>query len=284
MTAQISGLKHKVHTDFYDFIPGFEKQANEYKKAILHDYEGRFNKKKGKSELEEQLTHPYMPSTDERFYEKFVEVVVNEKTKMFFPAKDEDNRAIPNTGAYFTVSSIVRLKRQDGSEFLLSKGNINAFYVLEEPQTFYVPYREKWQKTIDKYTTEIDPRTKQFEKILEGPSRVEEVYDLPYTKENLTELWNQRESDLIQLVVKDEKHGGGARSVRDVTGSAQRSYELFRDSDFDYLYNSNYIEPAIKEELRMKAVSEGWIRGGAADYTSTAARQASNTTGKSVYK
>jgi hypothetical protein len=43
--TQVRGLKYKIHTDFYDFIPGFEKQAAEYKKAILPDYdsEGRLN-------------------------------------------------------------------------------------------------------------------------------------------------------------------------------------------------------------------------------------------------
>lgn len=177
------------------------------------------------------------------FYIRFIEKVVNEKTKTFYPAKDEDNRAIPNTGATYSISSIVRLRRADDSEYLLSKGNIHAYDPLGEPVSFFVSYPEKWTKTLFRYRTDIDPKTKQFEKILEGPSGIKEVYDLPFTKENLLELWNQRESDLIQLVVKDEGHVHGRedRGVRDVTGNAAKSFELFKDSDFDYLWKANHI-------------------------------------------
>jgi hypothetical protein len=280
------GLKYKIHHEFFDFIPGFEKQAAEFKKAIIHDAEGQFNKKgKGKDnkgEMEEPTTWPYNPSTAENAYAAFIEKVVNEKTRTFFPAKDEDNRAVPNTGAYFTVRSIVRVKLADDSEYLLTKGDIHAYDALGEPVNFYVPYREKWTKTIFRYKTDIDPRTKTLEKILEGPSGQEEVYELPFTKENAKELWDQRANDLIQLIVKDERDGGNAVSVCDTGGSPQKSFELFRDLTFEELYRADYIAPALKEEMRMKAVSEGWIRGGTADYTS---RQASNnTTGKNVYK
>jgi hypothetical protein len=50
-TNTVRGLKYKIYQDFYDFIPGFEKRAAEYKKAELPDYEGHYsdsNKKKGK--------------------------------------------------------------------------------------------------------------------------------------------------------------------------------------------------------------------------------------------
>src|SRR4030095_9158029 len=112
MTAtQVRGLKYKIHTDFYDFIPGFEKQAAEFKKAELPDYEG-FNKKskdkdkKNKGEVEEPITYPYVKSTFETAYETWIEKVVNEKSRRFFPQKDEDSRAVPNTGAYRTVRAI----------------------------------------------------------------------------------------------------------------------------------------------------------------------------------
>jgi hypothetical protein len=282
---QVRGLKYKIHTDFYDFIPGFEKQAAEFKKAIIHDAEGRLlnnsNKKKNKGDMEEPTTWPYQKSTVENAYENFIEKVVNEKTRQFYPAKDEDNRAVPNTGAYYAVRSIVRLKLVDDSEYLLTKGDIHAWDALGEQVTFYVSYPEKWTKTNFRYKTEINERTRSFEKILEGPSSQEEVYELPFTKENLKELYDQRESDLIQLVAKDERDGGNVVSVRDTGGSPSKTFELFRDLTFDVLYRADYIAPALKEEMRQRAVSEGWIRGGTADYTSS-----NNTTGtgKNVYK
>jgi hypothetical protein len=46
-----------------------------------------------------------------------------------------------------------------------------------------------------------------MEKVLQGPSRSEEVYTLPFTKENLKELYDRRQNELINFVVKDEQTG-----------------------------------------------------------------------------
>jgi hypothetical protein len=81
-------------------------------------------------------------------------------------------------------------------------------------------------------------------------------------------LYDQREGDLINFVVKDEVTQK-AVSVRDVTGNTQKSYELFRDSNFDYLFNGNYIPPIVKAELRQAALAEGLIGGTIAGYSQT---------------
>jgi hypothetical protein len=275
------GLKYKIHQEFFDFIPGFEKQAAEFKKAILHDYEERFTKKgkKGKGEVEETITYPYVKSTLETAYENWIEKVVNEKTRTFFPAKDEDNRAIPNTGAYRTIRAIQRVKLADGSEFLITKSDLHGYDAFGEPVNFFASSIEKWIKTIFRYKTVVNPRTMQPEKVFDGVGGTQEVYELPFNKENLSELWNQRESDLIQLTVKDEPTGD-VRDIKDVTGNAQKSFELLRDSDFDYLFKANYIPEAIKEELRKEAIGRGLISGNVSDYSSNTR----SNTNKNVYK
>ena len=290
MTTTVRGLKYKIHQEFYDFIPGFEKQAAEYKKAVLPDYEVRHsnkNKRGNKGEVEEPSTYPYQSPdiVSENKYADWIDKVVNEKTKTFFPAKDEEtNRAIPNTGAWRTVRTITRLRVADGSEYLVTKSDLHGWDALGQPVDLFISSRaDKWVKPIFRFKTDIDPRTKQLERIFDGLGEVKEVYDIPYSKEAVTDMWNQRQDDLITLVVKDERQGGTAHQVMEATANNHKNYELLRDSDFDYLFNGNYLSPVLKEELRQRAVAEGWIRGGAGDYTSVdTGRQPSNT--KNLYK
>ena len=144
---QVRGLKHKIHQEFFDFIPGFEKQQAEFKKEILPDYEGRFNKK-GKGM-------------------KGDEKVVNEKTSKFFPAKDDENRSVPNTGAWKTIRAIERVKLADGSEFLFTKSDLHGWDALGEPVVFFASYIGKWTKTIWRFKTVVNPNTMQPEKVFD---------------------------------------------------------------------------------------------------------------------
>jgi hypothetical protein len=43
----------------------------------------------------------------------------------------------------------------------------------------------------------------QLEKEFQGISGDEDVYTLPFTKENLKQLYDRRQNDLITLAVKD---------------------------------------------------------------------------------
>jgi hypothetical protein len=92
------GLHRKVHVEWFDFCPGYEKQQAEYKKAIITDIEPKYSKKSKDKEAEPQ-TWPYTKSVEEIVYEGWVERVTNKKNQ-FNPQKDEDNRALPDTGAY----------------------------------------------------------------------------------------------------------------------------------------------------------------------------------------
>jgi hypothetical protein len=73
-------------------------------------------------------------------------------------------------------------------------------------------------------------------------------------------------------VVKDETTGN-AVSVRDVTDNLLKTYEMFRDQDFDNLFRGNYIPVAIKEEMRKEAVARNWVSGTAGDYSGSNSNQ-----------
>jgi len=273
------GLKRKVYTEFYDFCPGYEKQQAEYKKAIVTDIEPKYSKNSKNKEAEPQ-TWPYTKSVEEIVYEGWVERVTNKKYQ-FNPQKDEDNRAIPDTGAYRTVRSIIRIKRPDDSEYLLTKSDLHGYDSLgDEVRLFVSANCDKWNKQSFVYKTEWNDRTKQLEKQLQGTGAQEIIYEIPFSKEACEELWKMRESDqTIQFIVKQEDTGKVV-AVRDMSNSASKSFELFRDSSFEDLFKGNYIPAPIRAELRQEAVSQGLIQGVASDYQ----QQQQTGPAKSVYK
>jgi len=274
------GLKRKVYTEFHDFCNGFEKQQAEYKKAIVTDIEPKYSKSKDKEAAEPQ-TWPYTKSVEEIVYEGWVERVTNKKNQ-FNPQKDEDNRALPDTGAYRTIRSIIRIKRPDDSEYLLTKSDLHGYDSLgDEVRLFVSTNCDKWNKQSFVYKTEWNDRSKQLEKQLQGTGAQETIYEIPFSKEAVKELWEMRESDqTIQFLVKEEDTGK-ATQVRDLSNSATKSYELFRDNSFEDLFKGNYIPEAIRVQLRQNAVADGLIGGTTADYSNPGNQQ---TSGKNLYK
>jgi len=261
------GLKRKVYTEFHDFCPGFEKQQAEYKKTIVTDIEPKYSKKSKDKEAEPQHW-PYTKSIEEIVYEGWIERVTNKKNQ-FNPQKDEDNRAIPDTGAYRTIRSITRIKRADDSEYLLTKSDLIGYDSLGDMVRLYVSANcDKWMKQNFRYKTEWNDRTKQLEKQLEGTGEQQLIFEIPFSKEAVKELYDLRESDKIELIVK-QGDTGKAVKVEDVTKNPLKSYELFRDKDFDHLFHSDYIPDIIKSQMQKEAVSQGLIQGVASDYQAT---------------
>jgi hypothetical protein len=79
---------------------------------------------------------------------------------------------------------------------------------------------------------------------------------MPFTKENLKQLYDRRQNDLINFVVIQE----GTRQARQVDDvNAQKRFELFQ-KDFDYLLRAEYMPAQIKAELRQEAIDRGWIQ------------------------
>jgi hypothetical protein len=263
----------------HDFYPGFKLEEECFSKAIIRDLDSN-RKKKGKSDLDQEapMTWPRQKSVKETSYERFLEEVINPKTGEFYPQKDDDNRAIKNTGATYFITDIYRIRRADGSEYLYTKGRVDAFNSLGDPINHAIGKPETWTKTNFAYKTEFNDKTKQLEKVLQGPSGSEEIYTLPFNKENLKSLFDRRQNELINFVVKDEQTGKPFQ-VKDV--NSLKTFELFQ-KPFEYLYNAEYIPAEVKAELRQAAVSEGLIGGTAADYNNQP--RSSTTTAKNTYQ
>ena len=84
---------------------------------------------------------------------------------------------------------------------------------------------------------------------------------------------------MINYIVKSEQTKE-AHQVKDVTDNPLKSHELFRDKDFNYLFAGDFVLPAIKEEMRQKAIADDIIKGGMSDFhppSNTANTKAPNT-------
>ena len=76
------------------------------------------------------------------------------------------------------------------------------------------------------------------------PSRNELIYNLPFTPENAKQLFNLRENNQIQFIVKEQNS-----KVYDVKPqiTVQDTFKLFVESSFTHLFNANYITKEQKE-------------------------------------
>jgi hypothetical protein len=63
---------------------------------------------------------------------------------------------------------------------------------------------DKWNKQSFVYKTEWNDRSKQLEKQLQGTGAQEIIYEIPFSKEAVKELYDLRDSDKIELIVKQE--------------------------------------------------------------------------------
>ena len=243
----------------HDFYPGFKLEEEYFSKAIIKNVNESQSKKKSKSDLQEEpMTWPREKSGRETAYERFLEEVIDPESGEFYP-EIKDKIPVPKTGATYYITDIYRIRRADGSEFLYSKGRVDAFNTFGDPVNHFISMPEIWTKTNFSYRTEWNERTKQPERILQGPSpNTETVYTLPFTKENLKQLYDRRQNDLINFIVIKE----GTREARQVEDvNSQKRFELFQ-KDFDYLLRAEYMPAQIKAELRQEAIDRGWIQAG----------------------
>ena len=224
MSSIITNRTVKPFIKAEDLYPGFKEEEKCFSSAIIKDM-NESRKKKGKSDLDQEpMTWPREKGSRETAYELFLEEVINPKTGEYFPERDASGAAIKNTGLTYYITDITRIKRGDGSEFLYTKGIALAYNSLGDPVTHFISKPEIWTRTNFSYKTEFNDKTRQLEKVLQGPSRNELVYTLPFTKDNLKQLYDRRQNENLNLTVKDEPTGK-AFQVKDVTGNMTKSYE-----------------------------------------------------------
>jgi hypothetical protein len=183
-------------------------------------------------------------------WESWLQKVTDPDTGKFYEQRDKNGNTIKGTGPKHLIKTIVRIRTNDGSEFLYSKGRVTGFDVIGDVVSEKCNEPETWAKVGFAYDKQFNQSTMSMKQSLVGPNSRMIVYDMPFNEKNLKTLFEKRIDDYISFVVKDSRM---ARDVRDATGIASKTLELMITKPFDYLYNSDYISAAQKAELRQQA-------------------------------
>lgn len=215
-----------------EFTNKWEKQREFYKKAVISD--------KGD-------TWPYIvQDVRELAYSNWLKDITDPSTGEFY--KGRENKYMPDGKGGETVQikeleareevfSIVRLRTEDGDEFLLTKRNFIGYNQFGTEMRFYMPYKEEYDEPLFKWRTDFDARTRKLIKITDGPAGSIKHYTMLFTPQNVDEVMKLRVKGNVSLVVKDGMSG---------EGKICPNIDMFKHKPFDYIKNMDYLTPEEK--------------------------------------
>jgi hypothetical protein len=203
-----------------------------------------------KFQLEEECWKGQYADTERKFpyqsWENFKAKCIDPKSGKWYTSGEGTGVCKGKEGPKRVVTSIIRLKADNGTEYLLSNSTITGYNQSGDPVFTDASLPEKYNKTIFRFETVPNHETGYATRLNVGPSGFELIYTLPFTKENVQRLFDMRDGNKIQFMVKDEIQGKviGIKSQNTV----EDTFKLWSESDFTYLYNANYLS---KEEKLM---------------------------------
>ena len=202
------------------------------------------------------ISWPRDKPVEQTTWESWLQKVRDPDTGKFYEQRDKNGNTIKGTGPKHVIKTIVRIRTNDGSEFLYSKGTVTGFDVVGDVVSQKRNEPETWAKVGFAYDKQFNQNTMSMKQTIVGPNSRVIVYDMPFNEKNLKALFVKRIDDNISFVVKDSRM---ARDVREATGITSKSLELMTTKPFNYLYNSDYISATQKAELRQQAIEMGLL-------------------------
>lgn len=190
-------------------------------------------------------------------YELWLQKAKDHDTGKFYEQRDKNGNTIKGTTPKHLVRQIVRIRTNDGKEWLYSNGKVTGFDVLGDVVSEGCQNPETWSRVGFAYNKQFDQKTMSVKQIVVGPNSRETVYEMSFNEKNLGILFDKRMSDTVQFSLKEERNNT-VHEVKDATGIVSKTLELFT-KDFDYLYNADYISQQQKNELRQQAIEMGLL-------------------------
>jgi hypothetical protein len=252
-----TNLKDKVAVKpIVDFMPHWKDEERCFAEAKLRDARTKKLVEGG---------WPRQKPTNQATCERWLSNVVNQDTGEFHMARNNEGIPDKTTGAKYIVTVITRIRDSSGkNEYLYTKGKLEGFNASARPEIMHIAKPETWSKTEFAYDRTYEEKTGSFTVSTTGPSKTYEVYDIPYSADNVKKLYDKTEDENVSFVLKDIKTGD-ARSVN--WSSVKDSLDLFCNKSFDYLWKADYMPAPVKQELRQEAIAQGLIGGMASDYS-----------------
>lgn len=237
---------------FVDFLPRFAKRKEVFDKA---------------PPLRNGVKFPYIEEPLEISYHNFLKEVRNpaDPDSTYYPPKDEKNNPVnlPNN-CKNVVLRIIRHRLPSNEEVLTSFSQIIAYDYYGNKKVFTCDQPEKWSKPIFSIIRDYNHKKKVIEAFSNGPTGSEEVYEMPFTAENTDKLYAQRPDgnpyftpnargfQRVSFYIKDHQNGGQTKEV--FWSSEKEILRLYKEMDFNSLWNSLYLPKAIREQMLMENV------------------------------
>ena len=201
--------------------------------------------------------HREKPSEQIR-YENFIAKIIDMNTGK--PWTSNEGLGSTPKGNIFPkreITTIIRVRRYDNKEYLLSCGSITGYNSFGDPVTTPCDNPERYNKTLFGYEQQLNIKKRALERINTGPIRSEVVFTLPFDKKNALELYKLRKNDhRITFAVWQE--GGLKYQVRKQK-TTEDTLKLFTEKEFEYLYSANYLSIDEKERIRIDAENQGLV-------------------------
>ena len=228
----------------FDEIFNFDKEAECWKGQYIDN--------------ENKVLYERWPTVEETKWNNFRAKCIDINSGKWFT--DGESSGIPKgkQGPKRLVSSIIRLKSSTDAEYLLSNSKIIAYDAHGDIQKTTANLPEKYNKTIFRFETLPDFEKGVAQRRNTGPSGSELIYTLPFTKENAEKLFDLRENNQIQFIVKQEDRDS-VYEVKKPNATLQENFKMFAESDFEYLFTANYISRTQKIINSRLAENEGLI-------------------------
>lgn len=215
MTSQ----KSKQEQDF-DFMPHWKDEEKCYEETKIE----------GKDTYTGKKVSSYWPRDkpqEQIRYELWLQKVRDPDTGKFYEQIDKNGNTVKGTGPKHLIRQIVRIRTNDGKQFLYSNGYILGYDVVGDPVREVCSNPETWQRTGFMYKKEYDPNSRSLKTKVEGPNLQETIYKMSFneknlkvlfdkriTPENIKELGQKRMSSTVSFSIKDEKNNV-VRDIRD---------------------------------------------------------------------
>ncbi len=217
-----------------------------FEEAVMKDLKGK------------EFKWPRNKPTEQIVFEQnFLDKVLDPDSGHYYPRRTADGR--PITGGEnprHIINTIIRIKRLDNSEYLYSKGNLISYDGLGDEVKIYVSMPEVYLKTSMTYQKDWDPKRKAVVKSCTGPGSSEKAYTLEFNETNLKQLFDKRENDNLQWVVKEEQSGIAKQIAPEP--NINDTFKLFL-KPFEYLYNGQYISAEMRAQYRQEAIDAGLL-------------------------
>ena len=201
-----------------------------------------FDGEKGK----EKIAYERPPNIEESHWNNFLAQVKDINTGKFFRSGEgsgacKANGSLPKR----YVTSIIRLKSHTGQEYLLSNNRILAYNQWGDEVVSSASQPEKYYHTSFKFQSQPNHITGFAMRVNVGPAGGTLLYTKEFSKDAAQTLFDMRENDDIQLIVKNEP-AGKSYQVKKPSATLQENFDMFVGKDFSYLFSANYLSVEAK--------------------------------------